>query len=136
MKIGGYDIPIRFNSKAMIDIEELIHGDVDKLADYIGNEEITTGTKLKRTAQLITILANADIFTYNMDIDAGFKQGEKKKFLTEDFILSHLNLNELGECMASIQNEIYGASAVVVPDSVKLAEEDEVLAEIEEIKNP
>lgn len=135
MKIGGYDIPIRFNSKAMIDIEELIHGDVDKLSDYIGAEGISTATIVKRVAEIITILANGYIFTYNQDIDTGFIQGEKKKFYTIDFFLAHLDINEMGECINTIRDEMYKGSAVAIPDGVKFAEEDEVLAEIEEIKN-
>lgn len=135
MKIGGYEIPIRFNSKAMIDIEELINGDVDKLSEYIGAEGISTGTTVKRVAEIITILANGYVFTHNQDIDTGFKQGDKKPFYTIDFFLAHLDINDMGECMNSIKDEMYKGTAVSVPEGVKFAEEDEVLAEIEEIKN-
>jgi len=41
----------------------------------------------------------------------------------------------MNQCMGDISKEIYNATDVVVPDNVKLAEEDEVLAEIESIKN-
>lgn len=135
MKIGGYDIPLRFSTKAMIDIEELIHGDVEKLSEYIGAEDITTGTKLKRLAEIIAILANGHVFTFNQDLENGLVQGEPKKFYSVDFFLSHLDLNNMNQCMGDISKEIYNATDVVVPDNVKLAEEDEVLAEIEEIKN-
>lgn len=135
MRIGGYDIPIRFNSKAMIDIETLIDGDVDKLSEYIGAEGITTATTVKRVAEILTILANGEIFAYNQDIDAGFIQAEKKKFLTVDFFLAHLDINDMGECIKSINDEMYKGTAVVIPEGTQIQEEDEVLAEIEEIKN-
>ncbi len=135
MKIGGYDIPSKFNTKAMIDIEELIGGDVDKLSEFIAAEGITTGTTLKRLAQIVTILANGAVFAHNKDIEFGFKQGEKKQFFTEDFFLAKIEIQDIQECMQSINEEIYKGTAVVVPDNVKIAEEDEVLAEIEEIKN-
>lgn len=135
MKIGEYDVPIRFNSKAMIDIETLIGGDVEKLADYIGDKEITTGETLKRVADILTCMANGHIFTYNQDIRAGFLQGEEKKFLSADFFLAHLDVEHMQDIISSMYAEIGKATAVVIPDGVKVAEEDEVLAEIEEIKN-
>ena len=135
MKIGEYDVPIRFNSKAMIDIETLIGGDVEKLADYIADREISTGETLKRVANILTCLANGEIFTYNQDIKCGFKQGEEKKFLTADFFLAHIDMDHMQEIITSMYQEINKGTAVIVPDGIKLAEEDEVLAEIEEIKN-
>lgn len=135
MKIGGYDIPTKFNTKAMIDIEDLIGGDVDKLSDFIGAEGITTGTTLKRIAQIITILANGAVFAHNKDVEFGFKQEDKKPFFTDDFFLAKLEITDIAECMQSINDEIYKGTTVIVPDNVKVAEEDEVLAEIEEIKN-
>ena len=68
-------------------------------------------------------------------MENGLVQGEPKKFYSVDFFLSHLDLNNMNQCMGDISKEIYNATDVVVPDNVKLAEEDEVLAEIEEIKN-
>lgn len=135
MKIGGYDIPIRFNSKAMIDIETLIGGDVEKLSDYISDGNATTGETLKRVAEIINCLANGEVFTHNQDVKCGFKQEPLKQFFTVDFFLAHIDVNDMQEIMTSMYKEINNGTAVIVPDGVKLAEEDEVLAEIEEIKN-
>ena len=135
MKIGGYEVPIRFNSKAMIDIETLIGGDVEKLTDYLGEKDVTTGETLKRVANILTCLANGEIFTHNQDIKCGFKQGEEKKFFTADFFLAHIDIEHMQDIISSMYKEINNGTAVIVPDGVKLAEEDEVLAEIEEIKN-
>lgn len=135
MKIGGYDIPIRFNSKAMIDIETLIGGDVEKLTEYLSDQECTTGATLQKVANVLTCLANGDVFTHNQDIKCGFKQGEEKKFFTADFFLAHMDITEIKDIVSAMYNEINNGTAVIVPDGVKLAEEDEVLAEIEEIKN-
>lgn len=135
MIIGGHDIPSKFNTKAMIDIEELIGGDVDKLSEFVGAEGITTGTTLKRIAQIVTILANGAVFAHNKDVEFGFVQAEKKQYFTEDFFLAFLEISDIQGCMESINEEIYKGTAVVIPDNVKVSEEDEVLAEIEEIKN-
>jgi hypothetical protein len=90
---------------------------------------------LKRVANILTCLANGEIFTYNQDIKCGFKQGEEKKFLTADFFLAHIDMDHMQEIISSMYQEINKGTAVIVPDGIKLAEEDEVLAEIEEIKN-
>ena len=135
MKIGEYDVPIRFNSKAMIDIETLIGGDVEKLADYIGDKNVSTGEILKRVADILTCLPNGAVFTHNQDIKCGFKQGEERKVLTADFFLAHIDVDHMQEIMSSVFAEINKGTAVIIPDGVKIAEEDEVLAEIENIKN-
>lgn len=135
MKIGKFDIECFFSTKALGDIESMIGGTVETLADWLMDENITTGTRLKRTTDIIMHLANGAVLKNNQEIKRGLKTGEIQKPYEDDFFAEIIGLTQLNSAIQGIFDTIHDGSDVIIPDGMHASEEDDVLAEIEEIKN-
>ncbi len=135
IEIDGVQIPLCYNVKAMMDIEEECGGDLQKLTEWAGGENVSTGEKMSRTSTLITHLANGAVLKHNQEIALGLKDGEKKKFYEKDFFIAMINPNRLTEYMGAVYQELSDGTTVSVPDGVRVQAEDEELAEIEAEKN-
>lgn len=137
MKIGKFDIECFFSTKALENIEKMIGGTVEDLADWLTEESITTGTRLKRTTDIITHLANGAVLKHNQEVRRGLiPDGKIQEPYDDDFFAEIIGLTQLNSAMSCIFQTIDEGSEVVIPEGIHPAEEDEVLAEIEEIKNP
>ena len=136
MKIGKFDIECFFSTKALDDIEKMIGGTVENLADWLTDESITTGTRLKRTTDIIKHLANGAVLKHNQEVKRGLiPDGKMQEPYEDDFFAEIIGLTQLSAAMSCIFQTINDGSEVVIPEGIHPAEEDEVLAEIEELKN-
>lgn len=136
MKIGKFDIECFFSTKALDDIEKMIGGTVENLADWLTDESITTGTRLKRTTDIIKHLANGAVLKHNQEVKRGLiPNGKMQEPYDDDFFAEIIGLTQLNDAITCVFEAIHEGSDVIIPDGMHAAEEDEILAEIEEIKN-
>ena len=136
MKIGKFDIECFFSTKALVDIEAEIGGTVETLADWLDDESITTGTRLKRATDIIKHLANGAVLKHNQEVKRGLIVAEEKKPYDDDFFSEIIGLRQLSSAISGIFEAINEGSEISLPEGAQPVEEDEVLKEIEEIKNP
>lgn len=136
MKIGKLDIELFYSVKAMMDIQKLVGGgDLKKLFEWINAEDISETEQIIRIVKIITILANAKVIRDNQEIALGLADGEKKALYSDELFLNYIGITDLEQLIREIAVCLGADAEISVPDNIKMQEEDETLAEIEELKN-
>lgn len=136
MKLGKLDIELFYSVKAMMDIQELVGGgDLKKLFEWINAEDISETEQIIRIVKIITILANAKVIRDNQEIALGLADGEKKSLYSDELFQNYIGITDLEPLIREIAVCLGADAEISVPDNIKMQEEDETLAEIEELKN-
>lgn len=136
MKLGKLDIEFFYSVKAMMDIQELVGGsDLKKISEWINAEDIGETEQIIRIVKIITILANAKVICDNQDIALGLADGEKKALYSDELFQNYIGIADLEPLIREIAVCLGANAEISVPDNIKMQEEDETLAEIEELKN-
>lgn len=136
MKLGKLDIELFYSVKAMMDIQELVGGgDLKKLFEWINAEGISETEQIIRIVKIITILANAKVIRDNQEIALGLADGEKKALYSDELFLNYIGITDLEPLIREVAVCLGADAEISVPDNIKMQEEDETLAEIEELKN-
>lgn len=136
MKLGKLDIELFYSVKAMMDIQELVGGgDLKKISEWINAEDISETEQIIRIVKIITILANAKVIRDNQEIALGLADGEKKALYSDELFQNYIGIADLEPLIREIAVCLGADAEISVPDNIKMQEEDETLAEIEELKN-
>lgn len=136
MKLGKLDIELFYSVKAMMDIQELVGGgDLKKISEWINAEDISETEQIIRIVKIITILANAKVIRDNQEIALGLADGEKKALYSDELFQNYIGIADLEPLIREIAVCLGIDAEISVPDNIKMQEEDETLAEIEELKN-
>jgi hypothetical protein len=136
MKLGKLDIELFYSVKAMMDIQELVGGgDLKKISEWINAEDISETEQIIRIVKIITILANAKVIRDNQEIALGLADGEKKSLYSDELFQNYIGIADLEPLIREIAVCLGADAEISVPDNIKMQEEDETLAEIEELKN-
>lgn len=136
MKLGKLDIELFYSVKAMMDIQELVGGgDLKKISEWINAEDISETEQIIRIVKIITILANAKVIRDNQEITLGLADGEKKALYSDELFQNYIGIADLEPLIREIAVCLGADAEISVPDNIKMQEEDETLAEIEELKN-
>lgn len=136
MKLGRINVELFYSVKAMMDIQELVGGgDLKKLFEWINAEGISETEQIIRIVKIITILANAKVIRDNQEIALGLADGEKKALYSDELFLNYIGITDLEPLIREIAVCLGADAEISVPDNIKMQEEDETLAEIEELKN-
>lgn len=136
MKLGKLDIELFYSVKAMMDIQELVGGgDLKKISEWINAEDISETEQIIRIVKIITILANAKVIRDNQEITLGLADGEKKSLYSDELFQNYIGIADLEPLIREIAVCLGADAEISVPDNIKMQEEDETLAEIEELKN-
>lgn len=136
MKLGRINIELFYSVKAMMDIQELVGGgDLKKLFEWINAEDISETEQIIRIVKIITILANAKVIRDNQEIALGLADGEKKALYSDELFQNYIGIADLEPLIREIAVCLGADAEISVPDNIKMQEEDETLAEIEELKN-
>lgn len=129
--LSGKEIELYCSTKAMLDIEKRC-GEISDLNKWL-EADATTGAKLARVAEILTDLANGAIYKHNADISLGLIDGEKKRFLTDDTLISIITPADLIKAKDALYSAINKGMKYEVPEG--LPEPDPDLAEVESEKN-
>lgn len=136
MKLGRINIELFYSVKAMMDIQELVGGgDLKKISEWINAEDISETEQIIRIVKIITILANAKVIRDNQEIALGLADGEKKALYSDELFQNYIGIADLEPLIREIAVCLGADAEISVPDNIKMQEEDETLAEIEELKN-
>lgn len=136
MKLGRINVELFYSVKAMMDIQELVGGgDLKKLFEWINAEGISETEQIIRIVKIITILANAKVIRDNQEIALGLADGEKKALYSDELFQNYIGIADLEPLIREIAVCLGADAEISVPDNIKMQEEDETLAEIEELKN-
>lgn len=135
IRIDDAEIEIYLSTKAMLDISELMDKPFSEISEWLTAEDLQVEVKMARISDVIGTLANAAIFKHNSQIRMHLKSGELKEFFNVSDFREILNLADMEHYFEAITSCIREDNAVIVPDEIKIAEEDEVLKELEEEKN-
>lgn len=136
MKLGRINIELFYSVKAMMDIQELVGGgDLKKISEWINAEDISETEQIIRIVKIITILANAKVIRDNQEIALGLADGEKKSLYSDELFQNYIGIADLEPLIREIAVCLGADAEISVPDNIKMQEEDETLAEIEELKN-
>ncbi len=136
MKLGRINVELFYSVKAMMDIQELVGGgDLKKLFEWINAEDISETEQIIRIVKIITILANAKVIRDNQEIALGLADGEKKALYSDELFQNYIGIADLEPLIREIAVCLGADAEISVPDNIKMQEEDETLAEIEELKN-
>lgn len=129
VNLGGIEVELYFNVKAMMSIAERCGGDISDIGEWMsGGSTVDT---LEKVSQLVTDLANGAVFKHNSEIALGISDGEKKPFLCAEDVMALVDIASISELKSTIFDTIAGGSKFEVPESIKLQEKDEDLEEIE-----
>ncbi|MCQ2460313.1 MAG: hypothetical protein MJ081_08095 [Ruminococcus sp.] len=134
MKLGNYEVPLYYSNIAVRKMEELCGGELKDLGKLFG-EGKKTSEQMSSIAQIITILANAEILKHNQEVALGVTTGEKKEELSSDVVEVLMDVGSMDEYTEEIFSVMRKGSKFITPDNVRLAETDIDLAEIEKEKN-
>lgn len=128
--IREIEFELYYNTKAMIDISAHCNG-IENLAEWLGVDE--PASRIERICIMLADLINGGIFKHNAEIELGVKQGEKKKFINSETIMSLVNPAQMAQYELSIYEALNAGMHFEKPDG--LEEEDPDLAEVESEKN-
>lgn len=134
ININGREYELYFSTWAMRKMSEAIGGDISYVGEWLNTGDVCES--LERYGQIIAILINGGIAKHNADVDFGLCEGDKKPFISAEYINCVLNAGDL----LMYKDEIFAAmnmgTEFTVPDGVEIAEKDYDLMEIEREKNP
>ncbi len=129
INVGGHEIELYFNMKAMNDIADLCGGDVSKLGEKFAElEEMQVCSLL---CKVLCALANGAVVKKNCDISLGLSTGEKMQEFTPDFFEINLDFSKSTELVETLFTTINGGGQYTIPDNVQTVEKDIDLEEIE-----
>ena len=129
INVGGHEIELYFNIKAMNTIADLCGGDVSKLGEKFAElEELQVCNLL---CNVLCALANGAVAKKNCDISLGLSNGEKMQEFTPEFFEVNLDFSKGAELVDTLFTVINGGSQYTIPDNVQTVEKDIDLKEIE-----
>lgn len=129
INVGGHEIELYFNIKAMNTIADLCGGDVSKLGEKF--EKLDELQSCSLVCGVLCALANGAIIKKNCDISLGLCTGEKMQEFTPEFFEANLDFSNVAELVESLFEAIQGGSQYTIPDNVQTVEKDIDLEEIE-----
>lgn len=138
MKIGNKEIKLFYNNQAAIEVNELCGG-IKNIRALVIDEEGNSRDEVEQLRNiyvLIRILANNEIRRHNMLVSMGVISEEKQEEFTDEQLSVLLDASKITEYFIECMNVMGLASKFIVPDSVKLADPDIDLEEIEAEQNP
>ncbi|MCD7730461.1 MAG: hypothetical protein LUI05_03070 [Oscillospiraceae bacterium] len=130
IKIGGKVFEGLFTTRAMINIAELVGGDISKIGDWLNADTTDTAKTLKKTAQLAAEIINGATAARNADIGLGLATGEKKPLINADYLIDIFEPGELTTITYDVMACMRAGNEYEIPEGITLEEKDRDLEEI------
>lgn len=135
VNINGKEYPIFCSTEAYSEIGALCDGKIEKITAILRSEEKPVEERIRFFGSIIETLINAEIKRKNFAVEMGLEDGEKRKTLPPESILSIAHPREIisVENKYAVLNAIAGSTVYEVPEDVNLTKK-EVDLDLEEIR--
>lgn len=133
MKLGKLELPLYYSNLAVREIENLCGGDMKNLGKLFDGKKVSE--EMRAIAEIVTILANADVIKHNTEVSLGLSSDEKREKVEVETVETLLDVGKMTDYVNEIFKTMRGSSKFILPDGIELTAPDIDLEEIEKEKN-
>lgn len=133
MKLGKLELPLYYSNLAVREIENLCGGDIINLGKLFDGKKVSE--EMRAIAEIVTILANADVIKHNTEVSLGLSSDEKREKVEVETVETLLDVGKMEDYVKEIFTTMRGSSKFILPDGIELTAPDIDLEEIEKEKN-